>query len=145
MRSPASRAVHVLERTGLAMVGASGALFVATHVGSTFLLLMTQGFLVIMMIAGAVGFYLGIDTPPHRFQWLSTEIAAGWSVGKVGLAELLTALGTFLAALSAFVSVVWIGIASDPPVGWTFAIMAAWGAGTTMQIIAGTLARWRRR
>lgn len=126
------------------MVGAAGALFVAVHVGSNVLVLMTQGFLIVMMIAGAVGFYLGIDTPPHRAQWLSTEIAQGWSAGKVGLAELLTSLGTFLAALSAFVSVVLIVNARDPSIGWALAIMAAWVLGTAMQIVAGAVARWRR-
>jgi hypothetical protein len=126
------------------MVGAAGALFVAIHVGSNVLVLMTQGFLIVMMIAGAVGFYLGIDTPPHRAQWLSTEIAQGWSAGKVGLAELLTSLGTFLAALSAFVSVVLIVNARDPSIGWALAIMAAWVLGTAMQIVAGAVARWRR-
>lgn len=126
------------------MVGAAGALFVAIHVGSNVLVLMTQGFLIVTMIAGAMGFYLGIDTPPHRAQWLSTEIAQGWSAGKVGLAELLTSLGTFLAALSAFVSVVLIINARDPSIGWALAIMAAWILGTAMQIVAGAVARWRR-
>ena len=134
----------MLERTGLAMVGAAGALFVAIHVGTSVLALMTQGFLILMMIAGAVGFYLGIDTPPHRAQWLSTEIAQGWSAGRVGLAELLTSLGTFLAALSAFVSVVLIADARDPSVAWSFAILAVWALGTAMQIFAGAVARWRR-
>lgn len=144
MRSPARRAAHVLERTGLAMVGAAGALFVAIHVGTNVFVLMTQGFLIVMMIAGAIGFYLGIDTPPHRFQWLSTEIAQGWSAGKVDLSELLTSLGTFLAALAAFVSVVLIVGARDPTAAWAFAIMAAWVLGTAMQIVAGAVTRWRR-
>ena len=64
MRSRVRRFAHVLERIGLAMVGAASGLFVAAHVGSSIAALTSQGFLLIMMIGGAVGFYLGIDTPP---------------------------------------------------------------------------------
>ena len=144
MRSGARRAAHVLERMGLAMVGAAGALFVATHVGSTFMQLMTEGFLVVMMIAGGIGFYLGIDTPPHRFLGLDTELVKGWSAGPIDAAEFLTAVGTFLAALCAFVSVVLIVIGRDPLIGSTFLLTAGWGIGTVMQIVAGAIARWRR-
>ena len=64
MRFRVRKFAHVLERTGLAMAGAAAGLFVAAHVGSSIAALTTQGFLLIMMIAGAIGFYLGIDTPP---------------------------------------------------------------------------------
>ena len=141
MRSHAREAAHVLERAGLAMAGAAGGLFVGVHVGSGTEALMTQGFLVVMMIAGAAGFYLGIDTPPHRFYGLSTEIAKGWSAGKVDLTELLTSVGTFLAALAAVVSVAWIVFGQDPHIAWTIVIVLAWIAGTTMQVVAGTIAR----
>jgi hypothetical protein len=140
MRSHARQAAHVLERTGLAMAGAAGGLFVAAHLGSG-MSAPTQGFLIVMMIAGAAGFYLGIDTPPHRFYGLSTEIAKGWSAGKIDLAELLTSVGTFLAAVAAVVSVAWIVFGSEPPIASTIAMVLSWVAGTTMQIIAGTIAR----
>jgi hypothetical protein len=61
------KAAHVLERIGLAMAGASSGLFVGTYVGSSIAALTSQGFLVVMMIGGAIGFYLGIDTPPLAF------------------------------------------------------------------------------
>ena len=48
------------------MAGAACGLFVAAHVGTSVSALTSQGFLVIMMIAGAIGFYLGIDTPQLR-------------------------------------------------------------------------------
>ena len=67
MRTSVRRFAHVLERVGLAMAGAACGLFVSAHVGSSIGFLTTQGFLLIMMIVGAVGFYLGIDTPPLPF------------------------------------------------------------------------------
>src|ERR1700712_1730791 len=100
MRSRVRNFAHVLERIGLAMVGAASGLFVAAHVGSSIAALTSQGFLLIMMIGGAVGFYLGIDTPPLREP--KGEPA---SIGtKVDSADLLSAVGTFLAALTAFTS-----------------------------------------
>ena len=64
MRSRVRKFAHVLERIGLAMAGAAAGLFVAAHVGTSIAALTSQGFLLIMMVVGAVGFYLGIDTPP---------------------------------------------------------------------------------
>src|SRR3954447_2713555 len=67
MRTRVSRFAHVLERTGLAMAGAACGLFVAAHVGSSIAIFTSLGFIFVMMIAGAVGFYLGIDTPPAPY------------------------------------------------------------------------------
>ena len=92
------KAAHVLERLGLAMAGASCGLFVAAHVGSSIAALTSQGFLVVMMIVGAIGFYLGIDTPPLAFHGPKGE--AGGSGGKIDTAEFLSAAGTFLATLT---------------------------------------------
>ena len=60
------------------------------------------------------------------------------------LAELLTAVGTFLAALAAFVSVDVIVFRQDLQIVWTVMIMLGWVIGVTMQIIAGAIARTRR-
>jgi len=67
MRFRVRRFAHVLERLGLAMAGAASGLFVAALVGSSFALLTSQAFLLFMMMGGAVGFYLGIDTPALPF------------------------------------------------------------------------------
>ena len=67
MQFRARKAAHVLERIGLAMAGAACGLFVAVHVGSSIAALTSQVFLVVMMMGGAIGFYLGIDTPPLFF------------------------------------------------------------------------------
>lgn len=144
MRSPARQVAHVLERLGLAMAGAAGGLFVAAQVGSGIALLMTQGFLFIMMIAGAAGFYLGIDTPPHRFLGVDAGLPKNWSPGKIDTTELLSAAGTFLVTLTAFVSVVLIVFGEETRFGWAMTIMAGWIAGVLMQVVAGALARIRK-
>jgi hypothetical protein len=144
MRSRVRKFAHVLERTGLAMAGAAAGLFVAALVGSSIAALTSQGFLLIMMLAGAVGFYLGIDTPPLPFHESHEEPANGGSSRKIDAAEFLSAVGTFLAGLSAFVSVVVIVLRADPHLFWTAIILVGWVIGVAMQIIAGAIARIRR-
>jgi hypothetical protein len=132
---------HVLERLGLAMAGAACGLFVAALVGSSFALLTSQAFLLFMMMGGAVGFYLGIDTPPLPFHPANGLPSNGGTGGRIDSAELLSAVGTFLATLSAFASVGVIILRHDPHIAWTTAIMAGWVVGLAMQIIAGAIAR----
>ena len=141
MRFRVRRFAHVLERTGLALAGAACGLFVGAHVGSTIAALTSQAFILIMMVGGAVGFYLGIDTPPLPFHDHGHP-AEGET--KIDTAEFLTAAGTFLATVAAFVSVGIIVLRENPQIAWTIAIMAAWVLGVTMQILAGAIARTRR-
>jgi hypothetical protein len=63
-RSTISRWAHVVERIGLALTGGSCALFVAAHIGRADIELIGSATSVfVMMIYGAIGFYLGIDLP----------------------------------------------------------------------------------
>jgi hypothetical protein len=137
------KTAHVLERSGLAMAGAACGLFVAAYVGSSVAALTSQGFLVIMMIGGAIGFYLGIDTPPLALHGPNAEPSKGVSGGRIDTAEFLSAAGTFLATLTAFVSVGVIVLREDPHIFWTMAVMLGWVVGLMMQIIAGAIARTR--
>jgi hypothetical protein len=143
MRFRVRKAAHVLERIGLAMAGAACGLLVGAHVGSSIAVLTSQGFIVIMMIGGAIGFYLGIDTPPLAFRGPNSEPSKGGSSSKVDSAEFLSAVGTFLATLTAFVSVIVIVLREDPHIYWTMMIMLGWVVGVLMQIIAGAIARTR--
>lgn len=143
MRSRVRKFAHVLERIGLAMAGAASGLFVGTHVGSSIAALTSQGFILIMMIGGAVGFYLGIDAPALAFHAPNAEPSKGSSVGKIDSAEFLSAVGTFLAAFSAFASVSVIVLRENPHIYWTMMIMTGWVVGVMMQIIAGAIARTR--
>src|SRR5271167_4740159 len=63
-RSTISKWAHVLERTGLALTGASCGLFVAAYIGRTDIdLIGSTAAVLAMMLYGAAGFYLGIDLP----------------------------------------------------------------------------------
>jgi hypothetical protein len=141
MRYRVRRVAHFLERIGLAMAGAACGLFVGAHVGSNIAMLTSQGFIAIMMIAGAIGFYLGIDTPPLAFHG-PNEGRDGFD-GRIDSAEFLTAIGSFLATLTAFVSVSMIVLREEPHIFWTVMIMLGWVVGVTMQTVAGTIARAR--
>jgi hypothetical protein len=143
MRYRVRNAAHVLERIGLAMAGAACGLFVATHVGSSIAAFTSQGFLVIMMIGGAIGFYLGIDTPPLAFHGPNGEPSKAGYGGQIDTAEFLSAVGTFLATLTAFVSIGVIVFRVDPRIFWTTIIMLGWVVGLMMQIGAGAIARIR--
>ena len=142
MRTRVRKFAHVLERLGLAMAGAASGLFVAALVGTSVAALTNQAFLLLMMLGGAIGFYLGIDTPPRSFNAAGEPSNGDW-VGKIDTPELLSAVGTFLAAFSAFASVGVIVLRHDPHLAWTWMIMAGWCVGVTMQIVAGAIARRR--
>jgi hypothetical protein len=137
MRFRVRKFAHLLERTGLAMAGAACGLFVAAHVGSSVGALTSQGFLLVMMIAGAIGFYFGIDTPQLEFH--------GSDDPRIDAAEFLSAAGTFCATLTAFFAVGIIILRQEPHIAWTWLIMVGWVAGISMQIVAGAKARMRKR
>jgi hypothetical protein len=142
MRSRVRRFAHVLERLGLAMAGAASGLFVGAHVGSSIAALTSQAFILLMMIGGAIGFYLGIDTPQIPFH--PHEEGQEFNLdGEIDSAEFLSAVGTFLAALTAFASVGVIVLRGEPHIFWTTMIMVGWVVGVAMQIVAGTIARLR--
>jgi hypothetical protein len=136
MRSRIRKSAHVLERVGLAMAGAACGLFVSAHVGSSISYLTTEGFLLLMMIVGAIGFYLGIDTPPQPF--LPDDDRT-----RIDAPEFLSAVGTFLATGTAFFSVAIIILREEPHIAWTILIGLGWAAGVSMQIVAGAIARAR--
>jgi hypothetical protein len=129
---PAKRRIF-LKRIGLALAGASCGLFVAAHVGrSSFEILGSTTAVLAMTFYGAIGFYFGIDIPPHAA-----------FVGRTDPAELFSAIGTFLAATSAFVSVYSIVVDTDPQPAWTAIVWSCWLIGVTFQIVAGAIARLR--
>jgi hypothetical protein len=138
MRLGVRKLAHILERVGLAMAGAACGLFVSAHVGSSIGALTSQGFLLIMMIIGAIGFYLGIDTP-HRLAFHADDDPS------IEATEFLTAAGTFCATLTAFASVGIIILREEPHIAWTWLIMIGWVAGISMQIVAGAKARMRAK
>jgi len=143
-RSTISRWAHVLERTGLALTGAACGLFVAAHVGRADIdLTGSTAAVLAMMVYGAAGFYLGIDLPPvppdHRMHLpLRHGLGSSWDA-----VELLSAAGTFLAAVAAVVSVCSIILDETARPVTAILISLCWGIGATMQIVAGIIARKR--
>jgi len=145
-RSTISRWAHVLERTGLALTGAACGLFAAGYVGKADIYLLGW-FAAIPAAAlyGGAGFYLGIDLPPvppdHRMHLpLRHGLGSTWDT-----VELLSAAGTFLAAVVAVVSVVSIVLGETPHPSAAVLISFGWAAGATMQIVAGVIARMRAK
>jgi hypothetical protein len=143
-RSTISRWAHVLERTGLALTGASCGLFVAVHLGRADISLIGSAAAVLaMMIYGAAGFYLGIDLPPsppdHR---MHLPLRSGLG-SRADAVELLSAAGTFLAAVAAVVSVSSIVLDETARPSTALLISLGWAIGATMQIAAGINARMR--
>jgi hypothetical protein len=111
------------------MAGAASGLFVGAHVGSSIAAFTSEGFLLLVMIGGAVGFYLGIDTPALAFHAADDRPSKGGSSGTGDSAEFLTAVGTFLAALAALVSVSVIVFRQDQHTYLTMMIMLGWVVG----------------
>ena len=137
-----SKSAHILERTGLALTGASCGLFVAAHVGRADIdLIGSAGVVLAMMLYGAAGFYLGIDlpqTPPDHHMHLPLRHGLGTRADAV---MLLSAAGTFLASVAAFVSVSSIVLDETAPASAAILISVSWAIGATMQIAAGIVAR----
>jgi hypothetical protein len=141
-RSTISRSAHVLERIGLALTGASCGLFVAAHVGRADIeLLGTAAAVFAMMTYGAAGFYLGIDFP-HAPADHDMHLPLQHGLGsKADVVELLSASGTFLAAIAAVVSVANIVLDEIALPTSALLICLAWAVGATLQIAAGIIAR----
>ena len=137
-----SKSAHILERTGLALTGASCGLFVAAHVGRADIdLIGSAGMVLAMMLYGAAGFYLGIDlpqVPPDHHMHLPLRHGLGTRADAV---MLLSAAGTFLASVAAFVSVSSIVLDETAPASAAILISVSWAIGATMQIAAGVVAR----
>jgi len=135
-RSAGDRLAHVLERSGLAMAGGACGLFVAAYMARTQVYTLSAGWLVaLVLIVGALGFYLGIDVPPP-----ATPPAEGAGPDRV---EILSATGTFLAALSTLVSAVVVVMDLYPRLFWPAIVLLGWLVGAVLQIAAGIFARLR--
>jgi hypothetical protein len=143
-RSRTSRCAHVIERIGLSMAGASCGLFVAAHVSNARVeALGSVGLVLFLTLLGAIGFYLGIDVPPHRSGRVHMA-PNGEPAVPTDPVELLSSAGTFLTALTALISVYFIVADADSDATLTVALAVAWLLGACMQIVAGFTARARR-
>ena len=132
------RAVHVIERSSLAMAGAMCGTFVAAQFSQTEITLFDSfGFNVTMVLIGTIGFYLGIDIPQRPLLAIGAQ-------PKLDPVELLSAAGTFFAAIAALISV--YGLVFDVvPQRFAETVIASWWVlGVLLQTGAGLLGRLRQ-
>jgi len=135
-----SRAAHVVGRIGLAMSGAMGGTFVAALLSKAGTdLFDSAGFIASMVLGGMIGFYLGIDIPRLR----PSPVNPAAVLAKPDLVELLSAAGTFLAAIAALISVYAFVFDEMPQRAWDLTFGSWWLLGIIMQVSAGLLGRLR--
>jgi hypothetical protein len=137
-----SRVAHVVERIGLAMSGAMCGTFVAAYLARASIDTFDSiGFIMSMILIGIIGFYLGIDIPQLRASHASR--AVNRPAPRADPVELLSAIGTFLAAVAALASVYAIVFDEVPQRVWELLIGCWWLLGAIMQIGAGSIGRLR--
>ena len=135
-RSLGDRLAHVLERSGLAMAGGACGLFVAAYMARTQVEALSAAWVILaVMILGGLGFYLGVDVPPP-----ANPPREGEGPDRV---EILSAFGTFLAALMTLISVAVVILDIYPRLFWPAIILLGWLIGALLQIAAGIIARVR--
>jgi hypothetical protein len=140
-----NRFADVMERIGLAIMGALCGLFVAALVAKANIeAINSLGVLFSVVLYGSFGFYFGTNIPslssgaPNR---TFSDTRSGPGANPIALAS---ASGTFLAAVAALVSVYMIIFDEIPPVIWNVGIGFGWMLGVLLQLAAGTVARLRQ-
>jgi phage-related protein len=140
-RSVLVKLAHILERIGLAMVGGAGGLYVAVGLMRTESELFRNEWMVLlMMLYGAFGFYVGIDLPSRFAQTAKFTRPGEWSFGT-DAAPMASAAGTFLAAIAVFLSVGIIVLDHTMRDGFSVLVGCCWAIGTSFQIAAGAIGR----
>ena len=135
---------HVIERIGLAIIGALCGLFVTALVTKANVdLLNPVGLAFATILYGVIGFYVGIDIPRPPSGTLSIDLSNVWLGPTANLVELLSAVGIFLAAMAALVSVYAVVFDEIMPTVWIIAVGISWLIGVAMQIIAGVIGHIR--
>jgi hypothetical protein len=131
---------QVVERIGLAIMGALCGLFVGAMVARADIEeINSLGALFSTILYGSLGFYLGTNIPSLTS---SGTFYTGLS-RKTNPIVLASATGTFVAALAALVSVYMIIFDETPPAIWNIGIGLGWALGVLLQLAAGTVARLR--
>jgi hypothetical protein len=136
---------QVIERIGLAIMGALCGLFVAAFVAKANIEEFNSlSVLFSALLYGSIGFYFGINIPslpPGASGLPLSDTSSGPKTSPIALAS---ATGTFVAAFAALVSVYMIIFDETPPVIWNIGIGSGWAFGVLLQLAAGTAARLRQ-
>ncbi|MCA1505359.1 MULTISPECIES: hypothetical protein [Bradyrhizobium] len=139
-RSSLIKSAHLLERIGLAAVGASGGLYVGAALLRQKAGLFESGWIVLItMLYGAVGYYVGIDMAGHGAQRSTSSISEEWNGSEP--VEIMSAAGTFGAAIAATLSVSILVLDQNLPNGLIGFVAGCWVVGSSLQVAAGTMAR----
>jgi hypothetical protein len=137
------KSAHLLERIGLATIGGSCGLLVAEGLMRRGNELSLSGWIVLLlMLSGAFSFYVGIDLPRRPAQRSNPRLELNPGTDA---AEILSAVGTFLAGIAAFLSITIVAL--DEPVhdGLALLVGCCWAIGSSLQIASGAIARNDRR
>ena len=133
---------QVLERLGLAIMGAQCGLFVAALVAKANIQPINSiGALFSAVLYRSVGFYLRTNIPSLPACASGRSLSHGGSSPKAFAIALASGASTFLAAFAALVSVCMIVLDEAPPVVWNVGIVFWWMVGVLLQLAAGTAAR----
>jgi len=133
---------QVIERIGLAIMGALCGLFVAALVAKANIEAINSiGVLLSAVLYGSVGFYLGTNIPSLPAGSSGRSLPHGPSSPKASPIALASGVGTFLAAFAALVSVYMIIFDEAPPIIWNIGIGFWWLVGVLLQLAAGGAAR----
>jgi hypothetical protein len=132
--------VQVTGRLGLSMTGAMCGTFVAAQLTMMNAgLFDSAGFIALMILVGVLGFYLGIDLPRLRSSLTEPE----FDRQRIDLIELLSKIGTFLAAIAALISVYAFVFDETLRRGFEYMVASWWIIGVVLQIGAGLIGRIR--
>src|SRR5260370_18024348 len=133
---------RVIQRIGLAIVGALWGVYVAALVArGNIEAINSVGVLFSMVLCGSIGFYLGTNIPSLPSGAARRAPSESGSAPRTNPITLASAIGTFLAAVAALVSVYVIVFDEDPPVIWNIGIGFCWMLCVLLQLAAGTAAR----
>ena len=138
-----NKSAEMMERAGLAIMGALGGFFVAALVSRANIgEINSVGILFCTILYSSLGFYLGTNMPsrPASARYLAMSSRQGAGLGRNPYA-LISAIGTLLAALAAQVSVFMIVFDEVPALTWIIGIGCCWMLGVSLKFAAGTATR----
>src|SRR4051795_12411128 len=139
-RSGLIRSAHLLERIGLAAVGASCGLYVGAALLREKGGLFESGWIVLItMLYGALSYYVGIDLSRSVARKSISSNSEEWNGSES--AEIMSAAGTFGAAIAATLSVSILVLDQNPANGLITFVAGCWVVGSSLQVAAGMMAR----
>ena len=140
-RSCVDKIAQLMERVGLAIMGALCALFIAAMVAKADIeQINSLGALFSAVLYGSLGLYLRANNASLSSSGASSDTGLGRKTSPIALAS---AIGTFVAAVAALVSVYIIIFDESPSRIWDVGIGFGWALGVLLQLAAGTAGRLR--